>query len=87
MPTWMHNDRCVRSLGSASEKKEQLEELVFLFKKIYKTDRFLSWDNVDGSGPLKSLLSMYLQIKDRYHVSFKNMVTILNEKDAVTATK
>jgi hypothetical protein len=65
MPTWMHNDRCVRSLGSASEKKEQLEELVFLFKKIYKTDRFLSWDNVDGSGPLKSLLSMYLQIKDR----------------------
>jgi hypothetical protein len=77
----------VRSLRSASEKKEQLEELVFLFKKIYKTDRFLSWDNVDGSGPLKSLLSMYLQIKDRYHVSFKNMVTILNEKDAVTATK
>jgi hypothetical protein len=60
---------------------------ILFYKKKYKTDRFLSWDNVDGSGPLKSLLSMYLQIKDRYHVSFKNMVTILNEKDAVTATK
>ena len=36
----------------------------YLMLQNYKIERFFSCDNVDGRGPLKSLLSMYLHLKD-----------------------
>lgn len=70
----MHGDRSIQDQWLKVRTLIINPEIDIFFKNNYKVDRFVSWDNVAGRGPLKSLLSMYLQFKDRHHFPFKQMI-------------